>query len=135
MSCRQSSMEVKYCTSDSTVFIINLNSTYMDMHDIIAFKVEGRKVLGIVIEHYSNPLDDFYVTYAEYALHKVCNPDEDAVTIMENVIIPACDAALADYRVKRQHMKDTGMFKNELDAIVDALSSGMDIKSMFGDGE
>ena len=104
----------------------------MDMHDIIAFKSEGEKILGIVIEHYSNPLDDFYVVYADYALHKVTSPEEDSKVIIENVIVPACDAALADYRVNRQHLTDIGRFKKEMDAIVDALSNKIDLNSLFG---
>ena len=60
-----------------------------DLHDIIVFSSEGEKILGVVIEHYINPLDDFYVVYADYALHKSHNPDEDAIIIMDNVIIPS----------------------------------------------
>ena len=32
-----------------------------DIHDIIVFSSEGEKILGVVVEHYTNPLDDFYV--------------------------------------------------------------------------
>ena len=71
--------------------------TYMtDLHDIIAFFVGGEKILGVVIEHHTSPLDDFYVVYADYALHKSHNPNEDASVIIDNVIIPACDAAIAE---------------------------------------
>lgn len=78
-----------------------------DLHDIIVFSSEGEKILGVVIEHYTNPLDDFYVIYADYALHKSHDTNQDATIIIENVIIPACDAALADYRLKRQHLIDS----------------------------
>lgn len=131
MSCTIRLLEVKYWISDSPVSIINLNFTCMDMHDIIAFKSEGKKIIGIVIEHYSNPLDDFYVVYADYALHKVTSPEEDSKVIIENVIFPACDAALADYRVKRQHLIDLGRFRKEVEAIVEALSNKNDLKSML----
>lgn len=102
-----------------------------DLHDIIAFSSKGEKIMGIVVEHYGNPLDDFYVVYADYALHKVLNPDEDAQVIIENVIIPACDAALADYTLKRQHLKDINNYHQEIEALVEALKSRIDIGSVF----
>ena len=49
-----------------------------DMHDIIAFSCDGEKILGVVIEHYTNPLDDFFIVYADYALHKYHNPNDTA---------------------------------------------------------
>ena len=90
-----------------------------DFHDIVVFSSEGEKILGIVVEHYTNPLDDFYVIYSDYALHKSHNPNEDASIIIDNVIIPACDAALADYRLKRQHLKDMDTFHKETFHILD----------------
>lgn len=98
------------------------------MHEIVGFSSEGEKILGIVVEHYVNPLDDFYVIYADYALHKTTNLDEDAQVILENVIIPACDAALADFRVKRQHLRDMAKCRREVEALIEAISSDMDIK-------
>ena len=97
-----------------------------DYHDIIAFSLEGEKILGVVIEHYSNPLDDFYIVYADYAIHKSTNPNEDAVTILENVIIPACDAAIADYRLKRQHLRDVDRCHKEIESLIEAITSKMD---------
>lgn len=102
----------------------------MDIHDIIAFSLEGKKILGVVIEHYTSPLDDFYIVYAEYAVHKVINSNEDASTVIENVIIPACDDALADYRLKRQHLKDMDKYHKEIDALRDALMSKMNTDFM-----
>ena len=49
-----------------------------DIRNIIVFSSDGEKILGVVIEHYTNPLDDFYVVYADYALHKFSNPEENA---------------------------------------------------------
>ena len=98
-----------------------------DLHDIIAFSSEGEKILGVVIEHYTNPLDDFYVVYADYALHKSHNPEEDASVIIDNVIIPACDAALADYRLKRQHLVDVGRLHKDVEALIEAIKTKMDI--------
>jgi len=105
-----------------------------DTHDIIAFSSEGEKILGVVIEHYSNPLDDFYVVYADYALHKSHNLDEDADIILENVIIPACDEAIADYRLKRQHLRDMDTLHSEIRALIDALHSKMDMSGIFSNG-
>jgi hypothetical protein len=102
-----------------------------DLHDIIAFSSEGEKILGVVIEHYTNPLDDFYVIYADYALHKSHNPDVDASVIIDNVIIPACDAALADYRIKRQHLRDIDRFHMEIEALKDAMTSKMRTDNLF----
>ena len=102
-----------------------------DMHDIVAFLSGGEKILGVVIEHYTNPLDDFYVVYADYALHKSHNPDEDASVIMDNVIIPACDAAIADYRLKRQHLIDMNRTRKDIEAIVDAVVSKIGLDSVF----
>lgn len=102
-----------------------------DNHDIIMFSSEGEKILGVVIEHYTNPLDDFYIVYADYALHKCRNSDEDAHIIIDNVIFPSCDEAIADYRIKRQHLEDMSMFHREIEAIRDALRSRMDIDGIF----
>ena len=78
-----------------------------DLHDIIVFSSEGEKILGVVIEHYINPLDDFYVVYADYALHKSHNPDEDATIIMDNVIIPSimCIILYLMTTITNMHMK------------------------------
>ena len=105
-----------------------------DIHDIIVFSSEGEKILGVVIEHYTNPLDDFYVVYADYALHKSYNPDDDASVIMDNVIIPACDAAIAEYRLKRQHLVDMNKARKDIEAIVDAISSRMNM-DIFSDDD
>ena len=96
-----------------------------DMHDIIAFSCDGEKILGVVIEHYTNPLDDFFVIYADYALHKSHNLNEDAQIILDNVIIPACDAAIADFRMKRQRLKDIKKCHKEIEALMDAVTSKM----------
>jgi hypothetical protein len=102
-----------------------------DLHDIIVFSSEGEKILGVVIEHYINPLDDFYVVYADYALYKSHNPDEDAIIIMDNVIIPSCDAAIADYRLKKQHLSDMNRTRKDIEAIVDAITSKMGLDDIF----
>lgn len=104
-----------------------------DKHDIIAFSSDGEKILGVVIEHYTNPLDDFYVVYADYAFHRFHHPDEDASIIIDNVIVPACDAALADYRLKRQHLKDMDRFHKEIEAMREALKSKMETDTLFED--
>ena len=106
-----------------------------DMHDIIVFSSDGEKILGVVIDHYTNPLDDFYVIYADYALHKSHNPDEDAVVIMDNVIIPACDAAIADYRLKRQHLSDINRTRMDIDAIVKAITSKIGLDGIFSNDD
>ena len=106
-----------------------------DLHDIIVFSSEGEKILGVVIEHYINPLDDFYVVYADYALHKSHNPDEDAIIIMDNVIIPSCDAAIADYRLKKQHLSDMNRTRKDIEAIVDAVISKIGLDDIFSDDD
>ena len=105
-----------------------------DIRDIIVFSSEGEKILGVVIEHYTNPLDDFYVIYADYALYKSSNVDEDASVIIDNVIIPACDAAIADYRIKRQRLSDLNLRRKDIEAIVDAISSRMNM-DIFSDDD
>ena len=102
-----------------------------DMHDIVAFLSEGEKILGVVVEHYTNPLDDFYVIYADYALHKAHNLDDNADIIIDNVLFPACDAAIADYRLKKQHLKDINRSRKDIEAIVDAVVSKMGLDSVF----
>lgn len=104
-----------------------------DIRDIIVFSSEGEKILGVVIEHYTNPLDDFYVVYADYALHRSHNPEDDAEIIVDNVIIPACDAALAEYRLKRQHLSDMNRARKDIDALIDAISSRMETEGLFAD--
>ena len=95
------------------------------MHDIIVFSSEGEKTLGVVIDHYTNPLDDFFVIYADYALYKSHNPNEDAQIIIDNVIIPACDAAIADYRIRRQHLRDVSRCHKEIETLIEAINSKM----------
>lgn len=106
-----------------------------DIRDIIAFSADGEKILGVVIEHYTNPLDDFYVVYADYALYRSHNPDEDAPVIIDNVIIPACDAAIAEYRLKRQHLSDIGIRHKDIEAIVEAVSSKIGLGPILGDDD
>ena len=108
--------------------------TYMaDLHDIIVFSSEGEKILGVVIEHYTSPLDDFYVIYADYALHKSHNPNEDASVIIDNVIIPACDAAIAEYRLRIQHLTDMNKARKDIEAIVEAITSKISLDDIFSD--
>ena len=106
-----------------------------DLHDIIVFSTDGEKILGVVIEHYTNPLDDFYVVYADYTLFKSHNPDDDASIILENVIIPACDAAIADYRLKRQHLSDMNKARKDVEAFVEAITSKMGLDSIFSNDD
>jgi hypothetical protein len=106
-----------------------------DFHDIVMFSCDGEKILGVVIEHYTNPLDDFYVIYADYALYKSKNSDENASIIIDNVIIPSCDAAIAEYRLKRQHLNDINRTRKDIEAIVDAITSKMGLDDIFSDGE
>lgn len=104
-----------------------------DLHDIIVFSLEGEKILGVVIEHYTNPLDDFYLVYADYAIHKLHNPNEDAETVVENVIIPSCDEAIADYRLKRQHFSDLSKLHREIEELIGIMRSKIDMESIFDD--
>ena len=104
-----------------------------DYRDIIAFSCDGEKILGVVVEHYTNPLDDFYIVYADYALHKSHNLDKDSVLVIDNVIIPACDAALADYRLKRQHLCDLNKARKDIESIIEAIMSNMDTDTLFAD--
>ena len=102
-----------------------------DTHDVVVFSSEGEKLLGLVIEHYTNPLDDFYVIYADYAIHKASSLDEDASVIIDNVIIPACDAAIADFRLQQQHLKDMGKYHSELEAIKKAISDKLNLEDLL----
>ena len=106
----------------------------MAQNDIIAFLSEEERILGVVLDHYTNPLDDFYIVYADYALHKVHDPKENATIILANVIIPACDAAIAEYRLKRQHLMDMNKARKDIEAIVDAISSRMNM-DIFSDDD
>lgn len=99
-----------------------------DPHEIIGFSFEGEKILGVVIEHYTNPLDDFYIVYADYALHRVSNPDEDSVIIIDDIIIPACDMALSDFRLKRQHLSDMNRYHQDMDALIEAIKAKIKIE-------
>ena len=113
-------------------FIINQNLFNMtDIRDIIAFSSNGEKILGVVIEHYTNPLDDFYIVYADYALHKSHNPEKDAEVVIDNIIIPSCDAALAEYRLKRQHLRDMNKHRKDLETLINALSENIDVKNLL----
>ena len=106
-----------------------------DFHDIVMFSCDGEKILGVVIEHYTNPLDDFYVIYADYAIHKSKNFDENASIIIDNVIIPSCDAAIADYRLKKQHLSDMNRTRKDIEAIVDAITSKIGLDGIFSNDD
>ena len=97
----------------------------VDIHDIISFSCEGERILGVVIEHYNSPLDDFYVVYADYTIFKSISTDEDASIIISNVIIPACDEALFEFKLKRQHLRDMNRCHDEIDAFKEALKDRM----------
>lgn len=103
----------------------------MAENDIMVFSCKGERILGVVIEHYTNPLDDFYVVYADYALHKVVKPDEDASILLDNVVIPALDCALSDYALKRQHLKDISKYHQDITAIMQIIQSKMDTNDIF----
>ena len=114
--------------------MFNLIITNMaDYRDIVTFSCDGEKILGVVIEHYTNPLDDFYVVYADYTLYKSHNTEEDASVIIDNVIIPACDAAIADYRLKKQHLSDINKAWKDIKAFMEAISNKTGIDSLFQD--
>lgn len=100
-----------------------------DLHDIVLFPYNGEKILGIVLKHYTNPLSDFYITYAEHCLYEY-HSSEECVIISEDVIMPACDAALADYKVKKQHIQDIVSYTDKINSLVDAMKN-MDIDSLF----
>lgn len=106
-----------------------------DMRDIIKFSCNGEKIFGIIIEHYVNPLDEFNIVYADYSLYKVYNTEEDAVMMIDNVIIPACDNALADFRLRRQHLKDVGKFCDEIEFMKEAMQSKLRTDDLFDDAE
>lgn len=106
-----------------------------DMHDIIKFSCNGEKIFGIVIEHYANPLDEFSIVYADYSLHKVYNIEEDAIMMIDNIIIPACDNALTDFRLRRQHLKDVGKFCDEIEFMKEAMQSKLKTDDLFDDAE
>ena len=106
-----------------------------DLHDIIAFSCDGEKILGVVIEHYTNPLDDFYIVYADYAIHKSYNPDENASIIIDNVIIPACDEAIAEYRLKKQHLIDMNKARKDIESFVEAIKSKIGLDDIFGNDD
>lgn len=102
-----------------------------DIHDIIMFSVDGERIFGVVIEHYTNPLDDYYVVYADYAIYKY-NSKDDASIIIDNVIIPACDQAINDYLMKKQHLEDIANFHKEIEAIKEAIKHKVDFGESFG---
>lgn len=91
-----------------------------DTRKIVAFSCDGEMILGVEIKHYTNPLDDFYVIYADYALHKVINTSKDSTIIIDNVIIPACDEALADYRVHKQYLEDLEKYHKDIENLMKA---------------
>jgi hypothetical protein len=99
------------------------------MADIVLFKSENEQRIGVVIYHSISPLDDFYIIYSEYALHKSYNTQDNASIILDNVIIPACDAAIADYMLKRQHIRDMMRAKSDIEALIEAIIHKMDIDS------
>lgn len=94
-----------------------------DLHDIIALSVNGEKMLGVVIEHYTNPLDDFFITYSEHSLYKVYDTNQDAELILDGIIILACDDALADFKLQRQRLKDMQRNHSDYNLMANAMKN------------
>jgi hypothetical protein len=55
--------------------------------------------------------------------------------MIDNIIIPACDNALTDFRLKRQHLKDIGKFCDEIEFMKGAMNSKIRTDDLFEDIE
>ena len=91
-----------------------------DLHDCAEFSHNGEKYLGLVVKHFSDPLNDFYVIYAENTLFE-WRSKKDCKILAESVFMPSYDSALADVRVNRQRMQDLLKSHNDIDAILDSI--------------
>lgn len=101
-----------------------------DLHDVVEFSYNKEKILGIVIKHYTDPLNDFYVIYADHTLFEWRN-DDDCSIISDNVIMLACDAAIVDYKLKKQNIQDIIQFNNILNSLMEIRN--MNIDTLFND--
>jgi hypothetical protein len=54
---------------------------------------------------------------------------------MDNVIIPACDAAIAEYRLKRQHLNDINRTRKDIEAFVDAVVSKIGLSDILSEDD
>lgn len=91
-----------------------------DLHDIVLFPFNGEKILGLVLKHYDFPLADFYIIYAEHALYEYHNQDDCSI-IAEDVIMPACDEAISDYKLKKEQIKNIVFFSRTMGTLIDGM--------------
>lgn len=94
----------------------------MEGNECVEFSHEGKKLLGIVLKHYTLPLADFFLIYADHTIFEWHNKDEYSILI-ENTIIVACDEALKDVELKRQHLEDIAKFNNLTNSIIDGVQN------------
>lgn len=90
-----------------------------DLHDIVEFPYNGEKLLGMVIKHYTHPLNDFYLIYSDNAIYEYSSK-EDYSLLADNVYMPVYDRAITDYKLRRQHIEDMMHFNKEYTALKDA---------------
>lgn len=88
-----------------------------DLHDIVEFTFNGERLMGIVIEHYVNPLDDFYIIYAEHTIYKY-HDNQNIDVLVEYAALPDYDDTLVAFKLKRQYEKDERLFMTILRIIL-----------------
>ena len=101
----------------------------MKKYDVSMFPHEGEKTLGVVLKHYTNPLDDFFIIYAKHSLIEYHNEKECKV-IMRNVVIPMCDDTLTEVKLRSQRVKNIIDSHGSIDSLIDAMQH-MDIDELF----
>ena len=76
-----------------------------DLHDVVEFTYQSERLMGIVIEHYVNPLDDFYIIYAEHTIYKY-HDSHNIEMLVDYAVLPDYDDTLVAFKLRRQHEKD-----------------------------
>ena len=109
--------------------MFNLKDFFMaDINDIVVFTYNGEQLYGVVIKHYDHPLNDFYIIYSDYTLFEWVG-NNDYIPLIDNVFIPAFDAAIAEYKLKKQRIKDISKMNEIVNDLLDMKN--MDIESLF----
>lgn len=93
-----------------------------DLHSIVEFPFNGEKLLGMVIKHYTNPLNDFYLIYADCSIYEYSS-EEDNSLLADNLYMPVYERAITAYKLKKQHIEDMISKNKDINDLIDAAQN------------
>lgn len=87
---------------------------------ICEFSFQGDKALGIVLKHFTHPLNDCYIIYCSHAILEYHGKD-DCIVLAKKAILPVYDDILTNYMLKKQHLEDITSKHTDIDSLLDAM--------------